>query len=229
MFNQKIKVLIIVILSFFFIPVSALCVTNNQIPDAVIQYANSYHKNSEEYDIYYIMKWHKYDVFEIRKKEYGIVFRTPRYILFDGKFVLIPSIETHKTISWDVRIHTNKVLKKRNKILIKKLSRNAKKIMQIEDNTKPPEIPPTLYKYANKYMIKDENANFIYLMDWNGQHVYRAYWKKHGRAFHPYTIVLYDGHKIRRPSNDEFDEMLSPMQHAYEQYLNEQARLHNKD
>ena len=209
---------------------NAYCLKNEkQIPNAIIQYANSYHKNSEDYDIYYIMKWHKYDVFEVRKREYGIVFRTPRYVLFDGKFVLIPSIETHKTISWDVRIHTNKVLKKRNKMLIKKLSHNAEKIIETDEKTKPPNIPNALYKYAKKYMIKNEEPEFIYLMDWHGFYVYRTYWKSFGFPFHRLTTILYDGHTIRRPTTKEFELLEAPMRNAYENYLNEQARLHSKD
>ena len=101
--------------------------------------------------------------------------------------------------------------------------------MEIEDCTEPPNIPPALYEYANKYMIKGDDVHFLYLMDWENQHVYRAYWSRYGFILNPLTVILYDGHKIRRPSAEEFKIMLNPMRHAYEQYLNEQAHLHSKD
>ena len=173
------------------------------------------------------MKWHKYRVYRIKKKTYGIVFISPHYILFDGKKIIKPTIDEYKKLEWDVRIHTNSKLRKNNKMLTKKLSRNAEKIMEIEDNTKPPEIPQALYKYANKYMIKGNDIEFLYLMDWNGYHVYRTYWKRYGFIFNPLTVILYDGHTIRRPSSEEFDIIKPLLQHAYENYLNEQARLHS--
>lgn len=204
--------------------------TEENMPKAIINYAEG-RKDcfGNDYNIYYIMKWHKYKVYRIKKKTYGIVYISPFYILFDGKNITVPTIEEYKQLNWDVRIHTNKVLIKNNKILTKKLSRNAQKIMKTEDNTEPPNIPPVLYKYANKYMIKGDDIEFLYLMEWEGQHVYRTYWKRYGFIFNPLTVILYDGHTIRRPSQQEFDVMLSPMQHAYEKYLNEQARLHSKD
>ena len=204
--------------------------SNKKIPNTIIEFAEQrkdYFGN--DYSIYYIMKWHKYEVYRIKKKTYGIVYTSLRYILFDGKKIIKPTIDEYKKLEWDVRLYTNKVLRKNNKILTKKLSHNAKKIMEIEDNTEPPEIPQALYKYANKYMIKGDDVGFLYLMDWEGQHVYRTYWKRYGFIFNPLTVILYDGRTIRRPSRQEFDIIKPLLQHAYENYLNEQARLHSKD
>ena len=202
---------------------------NKKIPNTIIEFAEQrkdYFGN--DYSIYYIMKWHKYEVYRIKKKTYGIVYTSPRYILFDGKKIIKPTIDEYKKLEWDVRLYTNKILSKNNKILTKKLSHNAKKIMEIEDNTEPPEVPQALYKYANKYMIKGDDVGFLYLMDWEGQHVYRTYWKRYGFIFNPLTVILYDGRTIRRPSQLEFDIIKPLLQHAYENYLNEQARLHSK-
>ena len=85
-----------------------------------------------------------------------------------------------------------------------------------------------LYKYANKYMIKGKDVEFLYITDWNGQHVYRTYWHRYGFIFNPLTVILYDGHTIKRPSKGEFMILLDPMQHAYEKYLIELEHLHNK-
>ena len=203
---------------------------NTNIPKAVMEFAEQrkdcYGNN---YSINYIMKWHGYKVYSIRKKTYGIVYNSPLYIIYDGKKIVKPRIEEYNQLIWDVQIYTNNEFNKNNKILTKKLLRNAEKVMDIENSTKPPEIPPALYKYANKYMMRGYNVEFLYIMDWNGYHVYRTYWKRYGFIFNPLTVILYDGHTIRRPTNEEFDIIKDPIRHAYEQYLNEQARLYNKD
>ncbi len=221
------------VISVFFIFTNDSYANNkndNKIPKAVIEHAEKNKKYfGKEYSISYIMKWQKGKVYRIKKKTYGIVYSSPCYIVFKGGKILKLTIDERKRLDWDINTHTNQVLNKNNKILTKKLSRNAKKIMEIEDNTPPPEIPNALYKYTNKYMIKGNDVGFLYLMEWNGMHVYRSYWKRYGFIFNPLTVILYDGHLIRRPSQEEFDIMLPLMQDAYEKYLNEQARLHSKD
>ena len=92
--------------------------------------------------------------------------------------------------------------KKENKMYSEighKLYKNMYKTMDSHDDTLPPNIPPSVTKYANKYMMKGIGRKIVYTTDWNGNHVYRVYWKKYGNMTHPLATIIYDGKTIRRP------------------------------
>ena len=190
--------------------------TEKQIPKIVSQYVEAKYQNPD-YKAFYIMKWNNCDVYRIiNSSEKGIVFTSPIYILYNGKKVYRPTIEEMSILRYDARIWQNYKYKKDLKKLI------------IDDNTEPPNIPPALYTYANKYMRVNKNVKFLYIMDWKDQHVYRTYWSGYSSILNELTIILYDGHTIRRPNKEEFKAMLNPMSRAYENYLRELTRSHNK-
>ena len=225
--------LIVVIIFFIFSQISVIAQINNYnkiFPSKVNEYIDTHIQNKEKYKFLYVMRWHKYKVYAIRRITYGIVWGDIEYyILYDGKQVRLPRPEERQQLRHDVRVYYNKSIGKTNRLITRKLSRNANKIMVIDDNTPPPQIPPALKQYTNKYMIKGDDVEFLYIMDWNGQHVYRTYWLRYGSIFNPLTVILYDGHIIRRPSEEEFKLMYTPMCQAYEKYLIELGRLHSKD
>lgn len=202
----------------------------DEFPLKVKEYINTHIANKDKFKFYYVMKWHGYKIYSIRRITYGIAWGgSEYYILYDGKNVRMPKPEERKQLRLDVRTKYNKSIEKTNRLLTRKLSRNAKKIMKIEDNTPPPQIPPALKIYSDKYMIKGDDVEFLYIMDWKGQHVYKTHWLRYGAVFNPLTVILYDGHTIRRPSKEEFSILYSPMCRAYEKYLIELGRSHNKD
>ncbi len=221
--------LLFLFISSFGVSFGANSVHGKNLPKYVINRAEQRFNGSDKIKIVFIMNWHGYKVFQVIKKEKGIVFDNPRYWLFkNGKFYKY-NIKEYNQLCLDVRLHQNKEIIKNNKELTKKLLPNEYKIMEIDENMQSVDIQVTLREYAKKYMIKNQEANFLYLLEWNGQHVYRAYWPKYGFLLNRLAVILYDGHIIRRPTKEEFDELLPKMRKAYEEYLNELTHLHNKD
>ena len=203
--------------------------TEKKIPKIVSQYVETKYKHPN-YNAFYIMKWNNCEVYRIiNSSEKGIVFTSPIYILYNGKKVFRPTIEEMSILKEYVRVWYNHKHKRDLNILTRKLSPNSNKKMVIDDNTEPPNIPPALYTYANKYMRVNKNAKFLYIMDWKDQHVYRTYWSGYSSILNELTVILYDGHTIRRPNKEEFKAMLNPMSRAYVNYLIELTRSHNKD
>ena len=223
------KFLIVMLLVFgVLINSNSAVATEKKIPKVVTQYVETKYQNPN-YKAFYIMQWNNCDVYRIiDSSKKGIVFTSPIYILYNGKKVFRPTIEEISILRYDARIWQNYKYKKDLKKLTKKLSPNFDKKMIIDDNTKPPNIPPALYTYANKYMRVNKNVKFLYIMDWKDQHVYRTYWSGYSSILNELTIILYDGHTIRRPNKEEFKAMLNPMSRAYENYLRELTRSHNK-
>ena len=228
--KQTLHKCIIVILLVFGILMNsnAAVATEKNIPKVVTEYIESKYKNNN-YKAFYVMKWNSCKVYQIvDDSKKGIVYGSPIYVLFNGKKVFHPSIEEMSILRYDVRVWYNYKYKKDLNKLTKKLSANFDKKMIIDDNTEPPNVPPALYKYANKYMKLNNNIKIYYVMDWKDQHVYRTYWSGYCSIFNEFTVILYDGHIIRRPNNEEFKAMLNPMRQAYKDYLNELTHSRNK-
>lgn len=224
------KIMLILYLLFTCTQITVEAKHSDKLPETVKEYIASRYNNSDKYTAYYVMKWQGCNVYEIINKEQkGIYWGSPTYILYDSKRVIFPTLDERHDLNFDAQVWSNFEHKKKTEKLKKKLLPNANKVMIMDDGTLPPQIPPILKQYANKYMIKGDDVEFLYIMDWEGQHVYRTYWHRYGAIFNPLTVILYDGHTIRRPSKEEFDVMYTPMCHAYEKYLIELGRLHSKD
>ena len=153
----------------------------------------------------------------------------PSYILFNGKDVRKPREEESQQLQFDALKYCNQKRYLTYLKLENKLKKNANKVIKTFDNTPPPEVPPAIIEYADKYMLKRKDRRIFYLMDWNGQHVYRTYWLKYGLLPVPSSIILYDEQTIRRPNQEEFKNMRIPMSNAMLKHAMEQAHQDNKD
>lgn len=225
---HKFIIVILLIIGILINSNSAIA-TEKKIPKTILQYVKTKYQNPN-YNAFYVMKWNNCDVYRIvDSSERGIVFTSPIYILYNGKKVFRPSAEEMSILKEDVRVWYNHKYKIDLNKLTKKLSPNSNKKMVIDDNTEPPNIPPALYTYANKYMRVNKNVKFLYIMDWKDQHVYRTYWSGYSSILNELTVILYDGHTISRPNKEEFYAIRNPMKKAYEDYLNELTHSHNKD
>ncbi len=203
----------------------------HRLPVKVQQYGENYSQTvKKKIKIYYVMRWHDFKVYRISTVEKGVIYGgTPRYILYNKKEIRRPTKEENVILQQEAIQHNNIVVSKKYEQLTHRLAGNLNKTMNIIDETLPPDIPPVIIKYADKYMIKGNDRNIMYLMDWNDQHVYRTCWSRYPSQLHPYAIILYDGNTIRRPSKEEYDNMHSALQDALFNRLNALRLEDNKD
>ena len=187
-------------------------------------------KHDKNYKVVYIMNWKGSKVYRIISTEKGVIMGgAPTYFLLDGNNVRIPTKEEDRELQLDVLKYCNNKRHLTYLKLEKILQKNAHKRMEIADNTPPPEIPPVIITYADKYMLKGKDRKIFYLMDWNSQHVYRTYWLRYGLLPVPASIILYDGYTIRRPTQEEFKQMRLPMDKALLKRAMELRHQDNKD
>ena len=186
------------------------------MPRKVKKLINPQTAKNEIINVIYIMKWHKYKVYRIYTAKKGLYTGgAPQYVLFDGKIVRHPTTEEDKILQLDATRFCHKKRYKDYLELSKKLQKKANKTMTLVDKTEPPEVPLAINTYADKYMMKGKGRKIFYLMDWEGQHVYRTYWPHYGLLPVPKSVILYDGNIIRHPTKEEFEKMRIPMEKAY--------------
>ena len=226
-----IKRKIIIFISFCFLGTTSVgaAVVNNpeKLPKSVIEYVEQHISDSKyPYNVYYVMKWNGHKVYTIITTRKGIhTTGLPYYILYNGKITRRPTQEENHMLQADARDYSIFKAKKIYKKLDKQLYFGSNKILNINDtDISSKEVPTSVIRYADKYMMRGTDREIFYLMDWNGYHIYRVYWKRYGLKPHRLTIILYDGKTIRRPTEEEFKELKSPMSNAYFEYLLELGR-----
>lgn len=214
----------IIILIIFLIGLNADAKDYSQmqtLPKALDKYIATQYIDEDFVHVEYIMRWKGYKVYRVKKLFYNECFTTPDYLLYKNNSVIKAPYESYQELDYKSIISSNRRKPICSGILLDKLEKNSNKIMQIQDNTQPPNIPSDFYKYAYT-LIKEKDVRFIYIMDWGNEHIYWVYWPKYCLVS-PKTIILYDGRTVRLPNKEEYEQIKEPLEKEFKNIIHKKA------
>lgn len=230
--NLLVKVLKKIFINFFIVffifeitPAKVFAQNYNikqSFPRAIEEYITKNYKSNDEVYLCYIMRWKGYKVYRLKKIYYNKIFTLPEYLLYKNKTVRVADSEEFQELTYKSIISSNKKRPLHHEILIDTVNKNSNKTMKISNIIEPPNVPPELYQYAYKKIIKEKDVRFVYIMDWNNQHVYWAYWPKYG-MIKPLTIIFCDNKIIRMPTASERKEINDKFTEEFTKKINKMA------
>ena len=191
-------------------------------PNALDKYITDEYKDKDFVHVEYIMRWKGYKVYRVKKFFYNLTFTLPDYLLYKNNSVIKAPYDFFQELTYESIIRSNKKKPVCSGILLDRFEKYSNQIIQISDNTQPPNIPSVLYKYAYS-LVKEKDVRFTYIMDWDNKHIYWAYWPKYCLV-NPRTIILYDGHTVRMPNKEQYKQMKEPLEKEFKNIIQQKAK-----